>query len=53
MLNLSKFDYVKPKLLTEALTYLEQNDGTKILAGGTDLMIILRHNAVTLNIFLI
>ncbi|MGV8981240.1 FAD binding domain-containing protein [Clostridium sp.] len=41
---LSKFDYVKPKMLTEALNYLEQNEGTRILAGGTDLMIILRHN---------
>lgn len=44
---LSKFDYVKPQLLTEALDYLGQNAGTKILAGGTDLMIILRHNAET------
>lgn len=44
---LSKFDYVKPQLLTEALSYLEQNDGTRILAGGTDLMILLRHNAET------
>lgn len=44
---LSKFDYVKPKLMTEALNYLEQNAGTRILAGGTDLMIILRHNAET------
>ena len=42
---LSKFDYVKPQLLTDALDYLEQNAGTKILAGGTDLMIMLRHNA--------
>ena len=42
---LSKFDYVKPQLLTEALNYLEQNPGTKIMAGGTDLMISLRHNA--------
>ena len=42
---LSKFDYVKPQLLTEALNYLEQNADTKILAGGTDLMVILRHNA--------
>ena len=42
---LSRFDYVKPQLLTEALSYLEHNDGTRILAGGTDLMIILRHNA--------
>lgn len=45
---LSKFNYVKPKLLTDAMIYLEQNDGTKILAGGTDLMIILRHNIVKL-----
>jgi CO/xanthine dehydrogenase FAD-binding subunit len=45
---LSKFDYVKPQLLTEALSYLEQNNGTRILAGGTDLMIMLRHNAETL-----
>jgi carbon-monoxide dehydrogenase medium subunit len=42
---LSKFDYVKPQLLIEALNYLEKNDGTRILAGGTDLMIMLRHNA--------
>lgn len=42
---LSKFDYVKPQLMTEALDYLEQNAGTRILAGGTDLMIILRRNA--------
>ena len=44
---LSKFDYVKPQLLSEALSYLKQNAGTRILAGGTDLMIILRHNAET------
>jgi CO/xanthine dehydrogenase FAD-binding subunit len=44
---LSKFDYVKPQLLTKALCYLEQNHGTRILAGGTDLMIMLRHNAET------
>ena len=42
---LSKFDYVKPQLLTEALSYLDQNTGTKILAGGTDLMVMLRHNS--------
>ncbi len=44
---LSKFDYVKPKLLIEAMNYLEENHGTRILAGGTDLMIMLRHNAET------
>lgn len=41
---LSKFDYVKPQSLQEALAYLEQNPGTKILAGGTDLMVLLRRN---------
>lgn len=42
---LSKFEYFKPQVLEEALTYLEQNAGTKILAGGTDLMVMLRRNA--------
>ena len=42
---LSKFDYVRPQFLEEALSYLEHNSGTKILAGGTDLMIMLRRNA--------
>ena len=41
---LSKFDYLKPKSLDEALKYLEQNPNTKILAGGTDLMVLLRRN---------
>ncbi len=39
---LSKFDYYKPDSLEKALVYLEKNSGTKILAGGTDLMILLR-----------
>jgi carbon-monoxide dehydrogenase medium subunit len=42
---LSKFNYVRPQDLEEALAYLEQNAGTKILAGGTDLMVMLRRNA--------
>lgn len=42
---LSRFDYVRPQLLEEALAYLGQNTGTEILAGGTDLMIMLRRNA--------
>ncbi|WBW95206.1 FAD binding domain-containing protein [Oceanirhabdus sp. W0125-5] len=44
---LSKFDYVKPQTLSEALNYLEQNASTRILAGGTDLMIILHRNVET------
>lgn len=43
---LSKFDYVKPTSLEEALRNIKDKDGTKILAGGTDLMISLRHNDV-------
>lgn len=41
---LSKFDYFKPHTLEEAITYLKSNPGTKILAGGTDIMILLRRN---------
>lgn len=44
---LSKFDYVRPQALEEAIIYLEQNQATKILAGGTDLMIMLRRNGTT------
>ena len=44
---LSKFDYYKPKSIKEALDYLDNNDETRILAGGTDLMILLRRNAIT------
>ena len=43
---LSKFDYVKPLILEDALIFLEKNANTKILAGGTDLMIMLRRNAL-------
>ncbi len=41
---LSKFEYYKPDSLEKALSYLEENPGTRILAGGTDLMILLRRN---------
>lgn len=41
----SKFDYYKPDNLEKALSYLETNPKTKILAGGTDLMIAFRRNA--------
>lgn len=44
---LSKFDYAKPLVLEEALSALSQNEGgTYILAGGTDLLIALRHNLI-------
>jgi len=43
---LSKFDYYKPDSLEKALAYLEENPDTRILAGGTDLLILLRKDAV-------
>lgn len=44
---LSKFDYFRPTCLEEAVAYLDKNPNTKILAGGTDLMVLLRRNAET------
>lgn len=41
---LSKFDYMKPKTLEEAFYILKENPGTRLLAGGTDLMLVLRRN---------
>lgn len=38
---LNKFDYYRPASLEEAVAYLNKNSGTKILAGGTDLLISL------------
>ncbi len=43
---LSQFDYVKPLVLDEALDALSRHDDTYILAGGTDLMIMLRHHLI-------
>ncbi len=43
---LSQFDYVKPLVLDEALDLLSRGDDTYILAGGTDLLIMLRHNLI-------
>jgi carbon-monoxide dehydrogenase medium subunit len=44
---LSKFDYYKPNRLDDAIGYLSDHPGTRILAGGTDLMILLRRNLIT------
>lgn len=43
---LSKFDYFKADSLEKALEYLEQSQNTKILAGGTDLLIELQKDKV-------
>lgn len=39
---LDKFDYYRPTSLEKAVAYLNENSGTKILAGGTDLLISLQ-----------
>lgn len=41
---LSKLDYVKPKTLEEAVDFLGNHPETKVLAGGTDLIVLLRRN---------
>lgn len=43
---LSNFDYIKPETLEEALNYMNNNPGTRILSGGTDLMVLLRRNLI-------
>ncbi len=43
---LSRFKYFKPHNLNEAVQYLEQEENSYALAGGTDLMILLRRNLV-------
>jgi CO/xanthine dehydrogenase FAD-binding subunit len=39
-----KFDYLKPKSLSEALTILAQSKNAAILAGGTDLVDMIKEN---------
>ena len=41
-----KFDYLKPKSLSEALTVLAQSKNAAILAGGTDLVDMIKENVV-------
>ncbi|HZK29247.1 MAG TPA: xanthine dehydrogenase family protein subunit M [Clostridia bacterium] len=43
---LSQFDYVKPLVLDEALDMLSRDEDTYVLAGGTDLLIMLRHDLI-------
>ncbi len=43
---LSRFKYFKPHTLSEAVQYLEKEDNSYVLAGGTDLMILLRRNLI-------
>ncbi len=43
---ISRFKYFKPHNLSDAVQYLEKEDKTYVLAGGTDLMILLRRNLI-------
>lgn len=43
---LSKFDFYKPDTLEKALEYLGKNSNTKILAGGTDLLLELHKDKI-------
>ena len=43
---LSRFKYLKPHNLNEAVQYLEKEEKSFVLAGGTDLMILLRRNLI-------
>ena len=48
MLRLTRFQYVGPRLLDEALSLLKKHDGNiKILAGGTDLLPSLKNKLFT------
>jgi len=46
---LSKFNYVKPETLEDAIEFLASNPGTRVLAGGTDLMVLLRRNLLIID----
>ena len=43
---ISRFTYFKPHNLNEAVQYLEKEENAFVLAGGTDLMILLRRNLI-------
>lgn len=43
---LSQFDYIKPLVLDDALTFLAEHEQTYVLAGGTDLIIMLNKNMI-------
>ncbi len=43
---MNKFEYVRPNSLKEALTYLDEGQNTRILAGGTDLLHEIKHGII-------
>jgi len=42
------FDYVAPKTLSEAVAVLEQDENSKVLAGGQSLIPLMRFRVQTL-----
>src|SRR5918996_1372910 len=46
--TLKSFEYFDPKTVSQAIRLLQKHQGrTKILAGGTDLFLRMRHGALT------
>lgn len=43
---MNRFEYVRPDTLQEALTYLEDEQNARILAGGTDLLHEIKHGII-------
>jgi len=41
--RLPKFDYFEPKDINEALSILQDEPAARILAGGTDLLVNMKH----------
>ncbi|NTV42428.1 MAG: hypothetical protein HGA63_03920 [Syntrophobacteraceae bacterium] len=46
-MRLPKFEYAEPKSIEEASSILSKEDGAKILAGGTDLLVNMKHRVET------
>lgn len=51
--SMKKFDYLKPKTLEEALSLLnEQDKKTKLIAGGTDVIVLIKQKAMAPDILI-
>jgi carbon-monoxide dehydrogenase medium subunit len=45
--TISEFEYVSPKTISEAISFLARSNGkTKVLAGGTDLLVLMKQRAI-------
>jgi len=43
---MENFNYIKPKSLTDAIIALQNHDNAVVLAGGTDLLVKMKYNAI-------